>query len=327
MDKNGQLTFSDDPLLNSTSEAYQLLEEGNFESSAAKFDSMMTLDPDYPGVIEGYRTAKFWNNRHKELMSLEDGKQTADFLMRQWEVFEKYSAEKSITGSAAYYSIMRHIFNRASEHYRTAYIDHQDTPNDFNLLLNLGSCFLRLEDYKKTIETLEFARNSYSSNAKLLFILAEAYFHENEIPKCLLYFKEAFNINPSDLDLTIIKSKPIMQIIEFINETKITYKDIKEWIPVYGFLTDIFYVRKNLSKHQIDTLQDEIYSLETAFQKMSKDQIENSNVKPRLINKYIWMLDYYEFQNYNFENIVQIRDRLINIDKELFKEYFSKKKS
>ncbi len=327
MDKNGQLTFSDDPLLNSTSEAYQLLEEGNFELSAAKFDSMMTLDPDYPGVIEGYRTAKFWNNRHKELMSLEDGKQTADFLMRQWEVFEKYSTEKSITGSAAYYSIMRHIFNRASEHYRTAYIDHQDTPNDFNLLLNLGSCFLRLEDYKKTIETLEFARNSYSSNAKLLFILAEAYFHENEIPKCLLYFKEAFNINPSDLDLSIIKSKPILQIIESINETKIAYKDIKEWIPVYGFLTDIFYVRKNLSKHQIDTLQDEIYNLETAFQKMSKDQIDNSNVKPTLINKYIWMLDYYEFQNYNFENIVQIRDRLINIDKDMFKEYFSKKKS
>ena len=327
MDKNGQLTFSDDPLLNSTSEAYQLLEEGNFELSAEKFDSMMTLDPDYPGVIEGYRTAKFWNNRHKELMSLEDGKQTADFLMRQWEVFEKYSAEKSITGSAAYYSIMRHIFNRASEHYRTAYIDHQDTPNDFNLLLNLGSCFLRLEDYKKTIETLEFARNSYTSNAKLLFILAEAYFHENEIPKCLLYFKEAFNINPSDLDLSIIKSKPILQIIESINETKIAYKDLKEWIPVYGFLTDIFYVRKNLSKHQIDTLQDEIYNLETAFQKMSKDQIENSNVKPRLINKYILMLDYYEFQNYNFENIVQIRERLINIDKDMFKEYFSKKKS
>jgi len=54
--------------------------------------------------------------------------------------------------------------------------------------------------------------------------------------------------------------------------------------------------------------------------------VEASNIMPRLINKYHWLLDYYSLQSYNFENMTQIRDRLLNINRELFQEYFTKKK-
>jgi hypothetical protein len=58
---------------------------------------------------------------------------------------------------------------------------------------------------------------------------------------------------------------------------------------------------------------------------MNRSQVENSNIVPRLINKYLWLLDYYTLQNYNFDTITQIRDRLIKIDRKLFQEYFEKK--
>ena len=59
---------------------------------------------------------------------------------------------------------------------------------------------------------------------------------------------------------------------------------------------------------------------------MNKGQVEASNIMPRLINKYLWLLDYYTLQSYNFDTISQIRERLINIHQDLFQEYFSRKK-
>ena len=66
MDNNGQLTFSDDPVLNGLNEVYQLIEKGEFTAAVEKADELMNIDPNYPGLLEGYRTAKFWNNRERE---------------------------------------------------------------------------------------------------------------------------------------------------------------------------------------------------------------------------------------------------------------------
>ena len=246
--------------------------------------------------------------------------------MKQWDVFTEYVESKKMTASSAYKAAMRHVFFMASDHYKHAFMEQQDTSNNFIFLLNLGDCFLRLEEYQFAIDTLEFAKNSYKSNARLLAILGEAYFHIDDIPKSLLYFREAFYVDPSEVDLDLIKAKPVRDLVEIIKRGRSDYKNINEWIPVYGFLHDIFYVKRNINTHQADVIQNDLYNLEVNYQKMSRDQLENSNVVPRLINKYLWMLDYYELQNYSFENISQIRERLMNISSDLFKEYFEKKK-
>lgn len=324
MDKSGQLTFSDDPLLNSSNQAYQLIEEGSFKQAVKIFDELVSIDPDYPGVVDGYRTAKFWFNRIRELSRVAEGRAKADFLMRQWEVFDQYASSKDMESSSAYRAAMRYVFFRASENYKIAFQKQEDTTDDFDLLLNLGRCFLRLDEYRYAIDTLEYAKGSYSGNAALFYILGEAYFHVDDIPRSLLYFRQAFSLDPSAVDLSLVKAKPVLDIVEIIRKEYPNVKDIREWIPVYGFLADIFYVRGKLTKRQVDSIQKEIYNLEINYQNMNKDQIEDSNVKPRLINKYLLMLDYYEFQNYSFENLSQIKDRLILIEKELFYEYFRK---
>ena len=58
--------------------------------------------------------------------------------------------------------------------------------------------------------------------------------------------REAFQIDPSQVDLTLIEAKPITEIIEAIKSSGKNVRDIREWIPVFGFLTDIFYVNKKL---------------------------------------------------------------------------------
>ncbi len=325
MDQDGQLTFNDDPLLTGSNEAFRLIEEGNFFAAVEKLDTLMSSNPDYPGLAEGYRAAKFWQNRKKTIEELNPGRDTADFLMKQWEQFTSYAEEKNLSGSTAYNSVMRYIFFTASEHYKIAFNDRENPTDNFTLLLQLGTCFLRLGEYAHTIEALEYARSSYRSNAFLLALLGEAYFHKNDIPKSLLYFREAFLIDPSEIDLTLIKARPIHDIIAIIKQENPEIEDVREWIPIYGFLHDIFYVKRHLNSQQVEQLKREIYTLEQNFQTMSKDRIRTSNIVPRLINKYLWMLDYFEFQNYDFESITDIRSRLLAIDREKFEPYFKNK--
>jgi tetratricopeptide (TPR) repeat protein len=326
MDKSGQLTFSDDPSLNGLSQVNQLIQEGAFQEAVDKLDELMDADPDYPGLIEAYRTAKFWLNRSDELSSLDEGRRKADFLMKEWKEYEEYVHERNMQESSAYRSVMMYVFNTASEHYRRAYVKQEDTGGDFDLLLNVGACFLRLGDYQKTVDTLEYASRSFNSNASLLAMLAEASYHLNDIPKSLWYFREAFFIDPSGIDLSLIKAEPVRQLAELAGARQRNCSDVREWIPVYGFLSDIFYVRKNLQERQVDNLKEQIYALETSYQRMNRDQIEESNILPRLITRYLWLLDYFEFQQYSLDRISQIRDRLLQIDRVMFEEYFRKQR-
>ncbi len=323
MDKNGQLTFTDDPLLNETSEIYQFISEGKFREAIKKADKLMNVNPEYPGLIEAYRTAKFWSNREKEVRKTEEGKKTADFLMEEWENYEEYASGSGMINSAPYRAAMRFIFFKASNHYKLAFQKNEDTVNKFDLLIRLGECFLRLKEHQYAVETLEYAKNSYSSNARLLFILGESYYHINEIPKSLMNFQEAFLINPAEVDLSLIEARPIREIIAIIIDSGKKYRDIREWIPVYGVIHDIFYIKKNINKHHLEILKSEVYSLENSYVKLSKDEIEETNILPRMLNKYLWLYDYYENQNVNPENTDQIRSRLLNLDYDLFHEYFN----
>jgi tetratricopeptide (TPR) repeat protein len=324
MDDNGQLTFSDDPLLRESAEVYQFISDGSCKEAVKIADQLMNINPDYPGLVEAYRTAKFWSNREKEINEIKDSKKCADFLMKEWKVFEDYASNKDMKSSSAYKSAMRYIFFKASEQYKIAFKFNEETDNNFDLLINLGECFLRLKEYKYAIETLEYAMSSYKSDAKLLFILGESYYHIDDIPKCLLYMREAFQIDPSQIDITLIEAKPILEIIEAVQNSGRDIKDVREWIPVFGYLTDVFYVRRNLSKHQVESLKREVFNLENSLIRLSSDDIDATNIIPRLLNKYLWLLDYYEHQNINTENRDEIKNRLLAIDKDLFEEFFKK---
>jgi tetratricopeptide (TPR) repeat protein len=326
MDNNGQLTFSDDPLLRESAELYQFISEGNFSEAAKIADQLMNINPDYPGLVEAYRTAKFWSNREKEIRKTGEGKKAADFLMQEWQAFEDYAASKDMKSSSAYKSAMMYIFFKASEQYKIAFKLNEENDNNFDLLISLGECFLRLKEFSYAIETLEYAMSSYNSNAKLLFILGESYYHINDIPKCLLYMREAFQIDPSQIDITLIEAKPVLDIIEAVKNSARNIKDIREWIPVFGALTDVFYVRRNLNKHQVESLEREVFNLENSLSRLSSDDIEATNIIPRLLNKYLWLFDYYRHQNINAENCDEIKKRLLALDKDLFEEFFKKQK-
>ena len=325
MDKNGQLTFFDDPLLQGINEAYAHIEAGDFTQAVKKIDHLLTINPDYPGLAEAYRVARFWESRKKAMDELNKGKETADFLMTQWDEFQGFAQSKGLVSATAYQKAMRYVFFSASEHYTIAFNDRENPTDNLQLLMQLGTCFIRLGEYQHTIEALEYARSAYRSNACILSLLAESYYHTGDVPRALLYFREAFLLNPSEIDIQLLSAKPIIEAVELVKQHKPDCTDVREWVPVMAHIHDIFYVKRQLNSSQLEVIKKDIVKLEASFQTLDKEKIAQSNVVPRLINRYLWMLDYFEFQQYDQKSLFDIRDRLIAIDKGLFESYFQKK--
>jgi len=321
------MTFADDPISGRINAANQMIQDGKFREAVENLEKLKDIDPDYPGFLASYRTARFWLNRNDEISYMPEGKKTADFLMTEWENYEEYARNKNMLNTSSYRAAMMNIYYAASRHYGISFMKQENTASvNFDLLLKLGACFIKLGNYKKAVETLEYAVNSYNAHAGLLSMLAESFYHLGEIPKSLWYFKEAFFWDPSLINLDLITAEPVERLVNFIRENRKNCYDTREWIPVYGFITDILYVRKDIHERQVEFIKEQIYSLEVNFHKMNREQIESSNVLPRLLTRYLWILEYFEFQKYSFENIGQIRDRLLQIDRPLFEEYFRKER-
>lgn len=326
MNNEEQLTFSEDPLLPGINKAFRYLENGEFDQATTLFNSLIDSNPDYPGLTEGYRTSRFWGNRQNEFSNLSDGKKSADFLMKEWSDFQKYAMDKNLTHSTAYKSVQKYIFYTASEHYKTAFKNEENPTDNFNLLVNLATCFTGLDEYSRAIETLEYIRSAYKSNTIITAMLAESYYHIGEVPKSMMLFREAFFVNPQELNISQIKSKPVIELFNIAKNNISSEQDPREWIPIYGYIMDIFYVKQQLSRQTVEMIKKDIYNLEKSFQMMSKDKLNETNIVPRLINKYLWMYDYFSFQTYDFDALTDIRKRLIKMNKSIFEPYFQKKK-
>jgi tetratricopeptide (TPR) repeat protein len=324
MEKNGQLTFTDDTLLSDVNEAHQFLETGDFVNAAARSDVLLNSHPEYPGLAEIYRVARYWQPRMEEAFLKDEGIDRANFLMDQWNTFMDYAHEKKIGESSAFGSARKYIYNMTAEHYKIAF--HLNQAEKFGNLMNLGICFMNLGEYRQAVDTFEYAKSSIKTDARLFSLLAESYFQIGEIPKSLLLFREAFFIEPTLVDMSMVTAKPVLDLIDLVKKYKPAAADPREWVPVIGHIHDIFYVKRQLNTQQLESIRKEVYTLERTYQSLKPENKNVVGTTPRLITKYLWLYDYYSYQNYNFENASQIRDRLLELDRDLFIEYFRTQK-
>lgn len=322
MDTNEQLSIEEQPEIPGFADACLLLETGDFEPAFRVFSELLERYPENRQIEDGYRTVRFWLNRSSELSSLTDGRAAADFLMNEWELFNSYAKEKITPSARPYCAVEKYIYYTASNHYQTAFQNEENPASSYNLLYNLAVCFVKLSEYPHAVDTLEFARSTFSTDAKILSLLGESYFNLREHPRALLLFREAFFYSPCDIDLSLIRADPVQRLYRIALEEKSGWGDAREWIPVFGHISDIFFSRRHLNGNHISNIMRDIYNLEKNYQSMSTDRIRSTNVLPRLINRYLWLFDYYREQQHDFDNLAEIRSRLLEIDKRLFEPYF-----
>jgi hypothetical protein len=129
-------------------------------------------------------------------------------------------------------------------------------------------------------------------NGQILSELADVYALLEETRSAKLYFREAFFWDSQGIDLRSMESELIKRLRDRVrSEFGYAGAELAEWIPIYGSLYGVFSVKRGLGALELGQLKQSIFSLEVELRNRPDNE---AILRPRLINRYFWLIDHYE---------------------------------
>lgn len=317
MDTSGQLTFDDNPLSSKFNEGLSYIQQGNLQQTLDIMEEIFSTNPNFTGVIETIKSIKFWQNRWPKSFQLPQGQDRANYLLNEWSNYTQYTINSHIDYEKIIIYLKNYIFKNIIKNLIYSY-QQSDVPN-IDILLQIGEIFLCIEEYDKSIEAFEYARLFKKKDSHLLTLLGEAYYQNKVFDKSKALFREAFLHDPQKVPIHLINVEFISQIIEHIKKIKnYNEKQIREWIPIYGVLLNIFNVKREITAEELSRLNMEIQELENEY---NNKKIRDEILLAKIINRYFWLIDYYTLQNKNNDYINIYQNKLKEIDHDIYQKY------
>ncbi len=271
-------------------EAYDSLKASNAASASAALDEALKIDYEHPEVVYALKCLNWWLDRMKQVSSMEDSVEKGTFILSLWKPFYTFLDSRRTDYDACFYALRRFVFASALHYFQEAAEDEQRR-KDPVLLLHIGRCYKGCGNYELSLAYLEQAAQNKKDDAETLSELADvnALLEETRYAKVL--FREAFFIDPQAVDLRFMESELIIRLMDKVRSLGYSDTEIPEWIPIYGNIYGLFSVKRELKQLEYGRLKQAIFSLENDI----KNRPENSIFsKPRLINRYFWLIDHYE---------------------------------
>lgn len=316
MENDGQLTFEDDPLFVKQNKAHKLLEEGMFKQAIALYESIIKENPGYPGVVDGIKVSKFWISRKNKLNKYVTSYDKGKLLFKEWKDFEKHMNKNNIKHGRSTAAVQKYIFSDIIESFGRAY--NEGVVPDTDILIQIGDLFKKLGNYVKAIDIYEYARSFNIEDPSLLAKLGDCYCSIDEISKAKVLFREAFFLDPGQIELDQIESPFIHMLyrktIEIINNPEITIY----WVPILAEVKSVFNVKREPKKGELDELRNKIEKLENEYITNRKKRMY---IEPRLLNHYFWLIDTLKISGGSKKEIEQSLQRINEINPGIFAQY------
>jgi tetratricopeptide (TPR) repeat protein len=176
-------------------------------------------------------------------------------------------------------------------------------------LLLAGRHYKGVGNYDEALKYFEQAARFGRDDGETLAELADINALMGETYTAKALFREAFFLNPEKIDLRSMESEIIVQMRDRLaREKNYCEEELREWIPVYGKLWGIFTVKRELKPIEFDRLKQSIFTLETEYRSNPE---RSALLKPRLINRYFWLIDYYETKQ-EAPNLIEVIERRLD---------------
>ncbi len=269
---------------------YKALRDGKFGEAEELALSGIEEDihnTDYENIL---KIIKFWQNR-KELFDFKEN--NAEILIEEWDKFLSFCRENRLDCRKAVLSLKDFVFSKIVDllidSYRLSPVPERET------LILLGQSFYEIGLIDKAIETLEYAMsiNQDDEDVRIYTLLGNLYTETNDNDLAMVMYNEAFLKFPQLINLESIDFPSVLKLKEMVLADGFKDNELPEWIPVYGYLYDGLTVKKKLEYKDFIDLREKIIDYEKSL-KIDKKVLHI--VIPRLINYYLWALDYYLFQ-------------------------------
>ncbi len=316
MEEGGQLTFEDDPLFVKQNKAHKLLEGGKFSQAIALYESILKENPNFPGVSDGIKVSKFWATKKNRLKKIVSSYDKGKLLLREWKSFEKYMCRNHVKHGRPTASIQKYVFCDIIESFARAY--NEGIVPDTAILIQIGDLFKHLGNYERAIDIYEYARGFDSGDSSLLAKLGDCYFSIDETSKAKVLFREAFFIDPAQIDLDQIESPFIHMLYKETLESIEDPEVAVYWVPVIAEIKSAFNVKREPKKGELEQLRNKIEKLEHEFTENKK---KRSYIEPKLLNHYFWLIDTLKIISGSKKEIENSLQRIYEINPKVFTRY------
>lgn len=298
-------------------EARNLFSSGDFSRAEEVLERALGIDFEHAEVLVSLKCAQFWKDRAARLEGYTDPFERGEFLIKEWKVFSAFLSTSGEASREGLFSVKQWVFGSALESYRKL-LQSPDT-DDTELLFRIGRCCKGKGDYIQAQEYLEKAGQLRKKEPEFLAELADCYALINEVKASKVFFREAFFIDPQQVETAFLDSVIISRLIDRIRSDGIEGAELAEWIPVYGTLHGVFNVKRELKPLEYGKLKQAIYSAEAQLAENGSEKEEF--LVPRLINKYFWLIDHYVMSGENRETIQGVLEKIRRLDESIYENY------
>ena len=298
--------------------AYEKLKASDAESAARLLDEALQIDFDNEETKHALKSVNWWLEHTARIERIKNPYEKGGFILSQLKLY--YSFLDSVAGhyDLCQYAVRRYVFSKALNCFEDLLGDGVNQ-HDPGLLLLVGRCYKGTGNYDEALKYLEQSARFRREDGETLAELADVNALLGEANTAKALFREAFYLNPEKIDLRSMESEMIVRLRNrLIREKNFKEEELREWIPVYGRLWGVFSVKRELKPIEFGRLKQSIFTMETEC----RGNPEQSTVlKPRLINRYFWLIDYYDNKREDPDLIEEVLLKIKVTDPEIYERY------
>jgi len=259
--------------------------------AATLLEDALGVDFDNSRVKHGLMSVDWWQVNLARLDDIEEPYDKGEFILAKLRKYHEFLAKQPVFDDLCQDVVRRFVFSCALCCFRDLLGDGVNR-HDPGLLLLVGRCCKGVGLYDEAFKYIEQAARFRRDDAETLAELADVNALLGESEKAKVLFREAFFLEPAKIDLRMLESGMILRLRnEILKEKGFGEEDLREWMPVYGKLWGVFSVVRELKPVEFGRLKQSIFAMESESR---GNPSRGSALKPRLINRYFWLIDYYD---------------------------------
>jgi hypothetical protein len=274
--------------------SYESLKTGNEEAAMSFLKEALKIDFEHEEVLYALKCLNWWLEKIQRMDDSSDSYTQGAYILSQWESYYKFLDRIGEAYDSCQYALKRFVFLKAYGFFLSLLKD-SINKQDSSLLLLLGRCCKGSGEWEEALGYLEQASRLKREDSAVLSELADVKALLGDMRAAKVLFREAFYLDPQGVDLPAMESELIGNLRDRVKNLGYKGDELAEWIPVWGCIWGVFSVKRELKPVEAGRLKQSILSLENEYRLQSSNGKNEKNklLKPKLLNRYFWLIDHY----------------------------------
>ncbi|MCL2765558.1 MAG: tetratricopeptide repeat protein [Treponema sp.] len=297
--------------------AYEKLKASDAVTALAILEQALDYDYENEEIKHALKCVHWWLEHTRRIEELKNPYEKGAFMISMFKQYHVFLGQFKTVYEQCQYAVRFFVYSRALFFFE-GLLSSPANQHDPGLLLLVGRCYKGLGNYDEALNYLEKTVRIKREDAEVLAEVADinALLAQTKTAKAL--FREAFFIDPLKIDLRFMESALILKLRDSVGEFGYKDDELLEWMPVYGYLWGVFSVKRELKQMESGRLKQSIFSLQAEYE---SNPARRNLLKPRLLNHYFWLIDYYEISREEPSLIEETLLKIKVIDPDIHKMY------